>query len=454
MHTIINTNNFRNISYILISIAALFMFMPIHIQFIGEESVYAVFMQQMLESNDYINAFYRPPLFLWITILLEKTFHFSSIDIPLRVTSILFSLSTAGFSALFAHKVFQHANAGIIAALTFLTLGEIQFWYGWLGYADATLLFFVFASTSSIWMAAQFKQIRWYALAILFMNCAFLTKAVTVYAFFFTTLLIVAIGFNSWRFFLRPTNILLTSLVFLAPAWWIHTHGAGASSTSNSLIYDIMMRFTTIDPVHYIKHIIQMPLELFARMAPMSLLLLWYAYSTKTFSIDKPTRLMMLIFTINFLPYWLAPFSNMRHCIPLFAWGSMLLTYYLLQYGSHLQIKALKIIAVVLILKIPFSFWGLPLLKEKGKDHAFYPVAQEINTLTNNGTPLRQLNDSFVGFAVTAYINEMREPKPYIKFYSPADHNVYVLAYNPIKNGKLIKKYVLFGSPLLLVYVP
>jgi len=430
------------------------MFMPIHIQFIGEESVYAVYLQNMIQTNDFINAFYRPPLFLWVSTGLDYLINFSSIELPLRVTSILCSISAAGFAALFAHKVFQQPNAAILAALTFLSLGEIQFWYGWLGYADAMFLLFIFGSTVCIWLAAQFQKVHWYALAVLLINCAFFTKAISAYLFFATTLAIVAYGFSSWRFFLRPINILLTSLIVVAPLVWVQIHGDSAGSTSNSLIHDIMMRFTEIDPLRYLKHIIVSPFEFFARMMPVSLIVLWYLKTSRKISLqNKNIRLILLIFIVNYLPYWFAPSSNMRHVVPLYSWASLALTFWLLQSNFKFKKYATIAVMIALLIKIPFSLWGLPLLKERGESRAFKPVAVDILEQTQEKFPIRQKAVTFVGFAVTAYINEIRQPKTNIQYIRPNEHNVYVLAHIPIKNTKIIKKYVLFNSTLYLLYL-
>jgi len=452
MFSYITQTNIRPTWFILTAVGALFMFMPIGIQFIGEESVYAVYLQNMMQTGDYINAFYRPPLFLWVATALDGLLNFSSIELPLRVTSILSSLAAAAFAALFAHKVFQKENAGIVAALVFLTLGEIQFWYGWLGYADAMFLFFIFSSTICIWLAAQFRKVHWYALAVLLINCAFFTKALTAYLFFASTLVIVAYAFQSWRFFLRPINLFLTMAIMAAPLAWAQMHGSSANATSASLVHDIAMRFTEIDPLRYLKHIILYPVEFLARMMPLSLLVLWYVVKRRSDTQERTIRLILLILLVNFLPYWFAPFSSMRHVVPLYSWASLALTYWLLQFDFEIQKKAAVAIMVVLLLKIPFSLWGLPLLKEKGDDRAFMPVAVDVLQQIDSAI-IRQSAVSFVGFSITAYLNEMRHPQPNINFLQPDEHGVYVLAYEPKEGAKMVKKYTLFNSPLYLLYI-
>jgi len=453
MNLSITEANIRSFYLGLIVLAMVFMFLPIHIQFIGEESVYAVYLQNMLQTDDYINAFYRPPLFLWVGIGLEKVFNFHSIELPLRIASILSSLCAAFFAGLFAHKVFQKQHAGIIGALVFLTLGEIQFWYGWLGYADAMFLFFIFSSTVCIWLAAQFKKVHWYALAVILINLAFLTKALTAYAFFFSTLLIVAYGFQSWRFFLRPINIILSTGIIIAPFFWASMHGSGASSTSSSLIHDIAMRFTSIDLLHYLKHLITFPIEFIARMAPVSIVLIYFMMKQKPNVESNIIRMIGAIFIINYLPYWLAPFSNMRHVVPLYAWASLALTYFLLQYNFKAQKAAVIAIAIVLFLKIPFSLWGLPFLKEKDASQDFKPAAIDILKQVGNHATIRQSSVSFVGFALTAYINEIQSSKENIHFLNSNDHHVYIIAHDPLKGASIIKTYTLFGDINYLLYL-
>jgi len=429
------------------------MFLPIHIQFIGEESVYAVYLQNMLQTHDYFNAFYRPPLFLWAGLALQETFHFSSIELPLRIVSILCSLGSAAFSGLFAHKVFKKEHAGLIAALVFLTLGEIQFWYGWFGYADAMFLFFIFSSTVCLWLAAQFRQTHWYILAIILINLAFLTKALTAYAFFISTMIIVTYHFKAWRFFLHPIRLILLSGIIIAPMLWASFHGSSSSSASASLIHDIAMRFHSIDILSYLKHIMTFPIEFIARMAPVSFIILFFLWKKNRCSISPDLRMILLIVGINYLPYWLAPFSNMRHVVPLYAWASLALSYYLIHSNIKIKKAALIGVTIALMLKIPFSLWGLPFLKERDASQKFRPVAANIIQQVGNAT-IRQSSVSFTGFAIVAYINEAYGlKKNNIQFLTPNDHRVYVIAHTPLRGAELIKTYTLFGDKAYLLYL-
>ena len=451
MRQLITVENVRPLLIFLAWMSVVWMFFPIHIQLIGEESVFAVYFQNMVQTSDYMNAFYRPPLFLWVSMGLDHLFHFDSIELPLRMASILSSVCGALFAGLFAHKVFQKEHAALLGFLVFLTLGEIQFWYGWLGYADAMFMFFIFSSMVSIWLAAQEEKTSWYLLAVVLINAAFFTKALSAYLFFFTTLAVSAYGFGSWRFFLRPAQLLILPLLAVAPMLWASLHGSGAESTSAGLVEDIARRFTTIDMVSYLKHVVVFPVEFLARMAPVSLLLIYVMFRQPPAQYDKEIRMIALIFLINYLPYWLAPFSNMRHVVPLYGWGSLVLTYLLLQYDFKVRQTALVAIAVVLFLKIPFSFWGLPFLKERDETQAFLPVAEDM-IVQVKGEAIRQSSVSFTGFAVTAYINQIQKGQPNILFYTPQDHGVYVIAHEQLAGTQLVKKYTLFNDPVYLLY--
>jgi len=447
--------NIRHVWIALTILSALFMFLPLHIQFIGEESVYAVYLQKMLQSGDLINIFYRPPLFLWAGDLLYGWLHFLPIELPLRIVSILFSIGSAGVAALFAHKVFRDKNAAVLAALVFLTLGEIQFWYGWLGYADAMFLFFIFSSGVSVWLAAQSRSVFWYGLAVLLINGAFLTKAITAYAFFFSTLAVVAYGFHSWRFFFRPINVLLSLAAFSAPIFWMQMHGSGADASFASLVHDIAMRFREVSPLKYLGHLVTIPALFVERMAPVSLVVLWFVAKRKGYFPDKDIDLILWILLINFIPYWVAPFSGMRHVMPLYGWASLVLTYWLLKLDFNARKAASVAIVIVLFLKIPFSFWALPVFKgdRRHGEMTFRAIAADVLHYTRGMAPIRQKNVTFVGFSVVAYINEIRKGQPCIRFLRRGEHGVYVLAYTPMKHASLIKKYAPFNSPLYLLYL-
>jgi len=448
--------NIQWIWYVLTAIACAFMLLPIGIQLIGEESVYAVILQNMIEKNNYGDAFYRPPLFLWASASLSHLLNLSSIELPLRLASIISSICAAMFAAIFAHKVFKQDNAGIIAALIFLMLGEIQFWYGWLGYADAMFLFFIFSAMVSTWLAAQFKQVRWYALAILLINAAFLTKALTAYVFFASTLIITAWGFHSWRFFLKPINIILSVLSIAAPIIWMQVHNSGSNASSNQLIQDIVIRFNSIDVIAYIKHLITTPLEFFLRMMPLSFLVAWFIFRKQPAPTqNKEIRLIALILLINALPYWLAPFSSMRHIVPLYGWASLLLSYYFLQLNFQAKKIAIITIVITLFLKIIFSIWVLPFLKERDDSHSFKHIASDVIQITQAQglSTIRRKSETFAAYAITAYINEMRPRSSVIQVLQNDEHHVYVLEFTQPANAKLIKTYTPFNSPVYLYYL-
>jgi len=285
-------------------------------------------------------------------------------------------------------------------------------------------------------------------------NLAFFTKALTAYVFFFTTLAVTIYAFGSWRFFLKPLQLFLLPLAFVAPYFWTSMHGSGAEATSAGLIHDIAMRFSTINPIQYLKHLLIFPLEFMARMAPVSLLLGYVIWKQGAKAQHRYLKLIGFILVINYLPYWLAPFSNMRHVVPLYAWASLALTWLLLQYDFQVRRMAVVAIAVILLLKVPFSLWGLPYLKERDETQAFRPISADILQRAGD-TPIRQSSVSFVGFAVTAYINQMRTLKhENIHFLTGSDHRVYVIANEPLPNTKLIKTYSAFNCPVYLLYLP
>ncbi|RMF48502.1 MAG: hypothetical protein D6755_03750, partial [Anaerolineae bacterium] len=233
--------------------SALAMTLPIGIQFIGEESVYAFFLDHMIRSGDALHAFYRPPLFLWAAWGVREVLGDVSPELPLRIVSIASSWLGAGVAAIFARHVFGDVRSSWLAALVFLSLGEIQFWYGWLGYADAMFHCFVFASMVSAWLAVTKGSWRWLVIGVFMANMAFMTKSLIAYAFFLVTLGATAWMHGNIRFLTRPSTLVILPFMLLGPWFWEYVHDGSGGATAG-LVHDIAMRFQSFDVAAWFVH--------------------------------------------------------------------------------------------------------------------------------------------------------------------------------------------------------
>ncbi len=440
-------------------LAALAMFLPVGMQFIGEEPVFAIFSCEMLaHGNIWQPTLYglphqRPPLYTWLVNIITSGVGCAHVDIAIRLVSIAASLGTAAIAGFMAQRLISTPYAGWLAALVYLTLGETMFWYGWLGYADATFAFFIFAMSAGLWLAIRNGQMGWYALAVLMLICAVLTKAMTAYVFFVLTALVCAYEFRNWRFLLRPLPVMLFAASLLTPWLWGHISGGAASHTSG-LVHDITQKFTHFDVVAYLRHIVGFPLHNATRVMPLGLLVLWLAFRRRLPPVrTRPVRTILLIIGVNYLPYWLAPESSMRYVIIFYGWVTLAFTFWLVSARQHVQHTAMLIMVGTLVLKVPYSLWLLPHFKQEGPHRDQRAVAADILRIAGD-KPIRTLNHAAEGIGVAAYIDMATSEKRFVLSPKPGDRDVFIMTYGPRPSyGAPVKTYKLHNTPIYLYHL-
>ncbi|RMG38078.1 MAG: hypothetical protein D6732_05560, partial [Methanobacteriota archaeon] len=291
---------------------ALSMFLPITVQFIGEESVFAFYVERMHFTKNFLHEFYRPPLFLWSALALRELFPSLPPEFPIRIVSIFSSLLSAAISFVFAYKEFDRERAPWIAAVVFLSTFEIQFWYGWLGYADAMFHFFCFASMAFGWIGMHTRQFRWLWAGAVAATLGFLTKSFVAYYFFFLSVFLSGIAFRTSRIFLKPRGcgVFLFCLVSLV-GWSLIQDGHGSSAAQ--LVRDVAIRFQQVDALDYLLHAVKILVEFFLRSAPFSFIVFWVVWRQRKLLKDMYLRHMAMVLALGILPFLLASKSGMRH---------------------------------------------------------------------------------------------------------------------------------------------
>jgi len=180
--------------------AALMMLLPLPImQYVGEEGLMALKSYEMFVRGDYLHpsilggVWPHSPLWHWPVIGISQLIGWEHVDIAVRMVSVTATWLSALCAALTAGWLYGHkyTQAGWLAALVYLSMGEVAFWYGWLGYVDATFGFFIFAAITSLWRSVADEKFTWFILSLLFVSLAFMTKNITAYALYGTSGLIL-----------------------------------------------------------------------------------------------------------------------------------------------------------------------------------------------------------------------------------------------------------------------
>jgi len=443
-------------------LAAAAMLLPVPImQFVGEESYYAVSAIEMHITGDYWHhlilgmVWPKTPLYLWLAIGWANILGWEHIDIALRLVSVISTWVAALAVGLLARHLFRSSpNSGWLAALIYLSMGEISFWYGWLGYADANFGMFVFTSISALWLAIERQHIGWFLLSLLLVSMAYLSKNIAAYYFYGVAGLVLLYRMRRWHLLLRPSFIVPGILALLVP-WWYQTTFVHAGSNSMVAIRDGLRNFHGYNLLEYIKHWFSYPAIFFFRALPVSFFLFWLLIKRKqVLSVKSENLTVLLVLAACFLPFWISAGGSPRYLVPFYALAAILFTGLLLQLEAGKQTLAIKLMVVVLILKIPYSLVVLPYIKDWRPNRSLLAVTEDILQRTE-GETVRTLDDIASGLSIAAYLDVRLPPEKYIRWYSSGEHGVYIMVDLPdVSLGRLVRDYPIRGRHIYLYWKP
>ncbi|ATX82057.1 Dolichyl-phosphate-mannose-protein mannosyltransferase [Mariprofundus ferrinatatus] len=442
-------------------LAALLMLLPLPImQYVGEEGLMAIKSYEMHVRGDWLHpsilgsVWPHSPLWHWPVMIISNLIGWEHVDIAIRlvsVTSSWISACVVGFTASWLFRETPHANW--LGALIYLSMGEIAFWYGWLGYLDATFGLFVFSSIVALWRAISEESLKWLLISLLLVSLAFLTKNITAYALFGLSGFVLLWRCNKWHLLKSPAYIVPGVAALAVPWLWQSFIVPSGANTATTTINDVLRNFIGYGILNYLNHWITFPLLFASRALPVSLFIIWLWLRRKQqFFIDQNLTTLLLILFVCLLPFWLSANATPRYLVPFYGLFALLLTGLTLQLSATRLRQSVTLIALFILLKIPYSFVVLPYIKDWRPERNVKLVAEEVIKLTENA-PLLSQNDVASGLAVTAYIDVWRQDRQPVTWYRGKVQNVYILAEVESPHlGKLIKSWRLRGDNLYLYW--
>ncbi len=441
-------------------LAALFMLLPLPVmQYVGEEGLMALKSYEMFVRDDWLHPsilgmiWPHSPLWHWPVIAISRLIGWEHVDIAMRLVSVCASWLSALCAGLMAHWLFgrRHAAAGWLAALVYLSMGEIAFWYGWLGYVDALFGMFIFAAIASLWRAVADEHAGWLLLALLFISLAFMTKNITAYALFGAAGLVLIWRLQRWHLLKRPQFLLPALLALCVPFFWQALIVPAGANTATTTINDVLRNFAGYGTLAFIKHWISFPFVFLFRALPVSLLLVWlWLRRRQRFTADPALTTLALLLLVCFLPFGISAAATPRYLVPLYGLVALLITGLMLQLDQARLKQAITLIALIVLVKLPYSLGILPYIKDWRPERDVKAVAREIMALTEQA-PLRTQNDVATGLAVAAYIDVWRQSRPPIRWYDGHERGVFVLTeIEQPAFGRLVKSWRLRGDHLYL----
>ena len=301
-------------------------------RFRGEEPTrlvmsYEMFYQGKWAQPTYLgeNYYRKPPLINW---LIEGssylwgwskfTGRFVSIFSTILVLILLYS-----FSFIYIYKSYLFA---LLSSLVFLSFIDVLFWYGFLIEIDMTLTFFVLLQILALYLSFRERSYVFFAISGFSMSLAFLLKGFPSYVFFGATSISLLLYYFIVNrkidvFFLK--GILFSLIISFIPIFiWIY-------NLPNPEIYLHTLWSESFGRVEkskdifkFITHLISYPILNIKQTLLMSgvviILLLKNFRNIRTFLIpDKPILPLVLIFFINYIPYWISAGARGRYILPL-----------------------------------------------------------------------------------------------------------------------------------------
>jgi 4-amino-4-deoxy-L-arabinose transferase-like glycosyltransferase len=447
----------------LVLLAGLFMLLPLPVmQYVGEEGLMALKSYEMHVRGDWLHPsilgsiWPHSPLWHWPVMAICSLIGWVHVDIAIRFVSVCATWLAAAAVGWASGWLLpgDKPGRGWLAALVYLTMGEISFWYGWLGYLDATFGFFIFAAIVTLWRALRDEKIGWLLLSLILISLAFMTKNITAYALFGISGLVLTWRLHRWHLLKSPLFVLL-ALIFLAVPWlWQELVIINGENTAITTWRDVLRNFNGYSLSTYLWHWFSFPEIFVFRALPVSLFLLWlWIVRRQRWQYDETLLNIALVLLACFLPFWISAGGSPRYLVPLYGLVALLLTGLLLQLDHQRIRQAVMLAGLVVLLKIPYSLAVLPYVKDQMPGRDVKAVAREVMQMTQDA-PLYTENDVSTGLAIAAYIDVWRQDRPPVTFWNPKfAARAYVLAeVETPRLGRLVKSWPLRGDHVYLYF--
>src|SRR4029078_9425013 len=204
-------------------------FLPaIGFHYVGEEAIFPISSLEMWYHGEWVRQIFyggnlkHNPLYNWLIIPLASAVGWEYMLGVARAITIAATVGCGGLLVWLWRILYRDNTFAALAALVYLTLADVFFYRGWLAYADPLFAFFVFAAIACLWVACERRNTSMLALAAAALTCAFMTKAMTAYAFYGAAALFLLFR-RDYRSFLFGKSSWIVHLAAVAlPVAWLY----------------------------------------------------------------------------------------------------------------------------------------------------------------------------------------------------------------------------------------
>ncbi|HXD02093.1 MAG TPA: phospholipid carrier-dependent glycosyltransferase [Novosphingobium sp.] len=424
----------------------------------GEEPVYAITTIETWWHGSWLDPmqlgaqYGRPPLLNWVVMVGVWLLGWDHILLAMRLIALASTLGMAAMVAWFAHYLSRDRLVSAFAVACFLT-GDLLTQRGWMAYADPLLALATFAAIICLWVAVDRRSPGLLVLAGIAITAAFLTKALTAYAFYGAAGLILLWRHENRRFLISPPSLIIHACIIgFAPLWIFADAGWGQNAR---LIGDITARAHTGGLGRYILSLLTYWGEMLLRLLPPSALWLALIIRPGLRSSEDPCPKWSLtlrwILLLAALPYLVTTDNHARHLLPLYPLFAIVVAELALRRGRRLLAPLHAALIAWIVVTIPVALVISPWAQIRQHGNSA-EVAALIDGQTR-GHPIYTGDGSSETLAVIAHLDVLRLPAEPIGTGPRNIENGFFLyqAPPPEKAGKEVARYQLGKMSLALL---
>ncbi len=435
-------------------------FLPaIGFYYVGEEAIFPISSLEMWYRGEWIQQLFyggslkHNPLYNWLIIPLASLVGWEHMLGVARAITIAATVGIGGVLAWLCRALYRDSAFAAFAALVYLTLADVFFYRGWLAYADPLFAFFVFSAVACLWVACVRHSGGLLALAVAALTCAFMTKALTAYAFYGAAAVVLFAHKEHRSFLLGPASWAGHLAGAALPLAWLYfvpdNTGQGVR-----MFTEIVTKLEPTSLASYAIKLVSYPLEAGARLAPALFIAGYYVWHNRAAAgrgLDAHRRAALWMALLGFMPYWLAPQSAIRYLMPLYPLAGLVIARVLWEAGAPAVATTRRWLIAVVALKLVLVLVVFPHYQEHYRGRNFETVALDIQRRAA-GHALYTLGDNASGLSVTAHLDILRLPAPPLTFPPQLWESGFIIAQAPdSKLGRVVTEYRLGGNILYLL---
>jgi 4-amino-4-deoxy-L-arabinose transferase-like glycosyltransferase len=385
----------------------------------------------------------------WLVIIGAKLVGWEHAPAVTRAIMIASTATTGLMAGFLLYRLQRDAVLAVWAAVITVTFADVLFYRGWLGYRDPLLAMQVMGAITCLWLAVHERRDAWLSGVLLFAFTGFLNKGLIAYAYVGAAALVFLAQREARAYLLRPAPIVIAAATLAAPYLWA-LGLTGDQALNKNLGSEIGSKFAAPALGEYLIKLVTWPLDTFARLLPVPLLLWWYRKRlTADWLADSVKRTALIIAALCALPFWFTPSSHIRYILP----ALPLLAIALAAWVVRLDIARLVLrwLWALVALKFVVALVAFPIYQQKMRGENYAVTARDIVARTQ-GAALYIRDPASAGLSVAAYVNMARWPSPALTFAPQGMGDGYVLsAVEDPALGKTVQSYRLLGDTLHLL---